>query len=81
MAISSDSKKGSSPGEQQLFNNPLQQSPSSISKAAEATSSNNTAQNQNMATISDDDDRLLVRIGYTPVRIEISLRYIIQANC
>jgi hypothetical protein len=23
----------------------------------------------NMATIADDDDRLLVRIGYTPVRL------------
>lgn len=36
------------------------------SKAAEASG---TQQNHNiMATISDDDDRLLARIGYTPVR-------------
>lgn len=26
-----------------------------------------------MATIADDDDRLLVRIGYTPVSAEVSL--------
>jgi hypothetical protein len=38
---------------------------SNRSKAAEAAG---VTQNQNiMATIADDDDRLLVRIGYTPV--------------
>ncbi len=39
---------------------------SNSSKASEAARSNH---NQSiMATIADDDDRLLVRIGYTPVR-------------
>jgi hypothetical protein len=43
----------------------LQPTSSNRSKAAEAAGVN---QNQNtMATIADDDDRLLVRIGYTPV--------------
>lgn len=39
---------------------------SSGSKAAETREYNN--HQNNMATIADDDDRLLVRIGYTPVR-------------
>jgi hypothetical protein len=44
----------------------LQPTSSSRSKAAEANGNN---PNRNiMATIADDDDRLLVRIGYTPVR-------------
>jgi hypothetical protein len=43
----------------------LQPTSSNRSKAAEAAGIN---QNRNiMATIADDDDRLLVRIGYTPV--------------
>ena len=44
----------------------LQPGIASHSKAAEASG---VHQNRNiMATIADDDDRLLVRIGYTPVR-------------
>jgi hypothetical protein len=43
----------------------LQPTSSNRSKAAEAAGINH---NQDiMATIADDDDRLLVRIGYTPV--------------
>lgn len=44
----------------------LQPTVSNRSKAAEA---GGFSHNQSiMATIADDDDRLLVRIGYTPVR-------------
>jgi hypothetical protein len=44
--------------------NTLQPTTTSQSKAAEA----GHPQHHNiMATIADDDDRLLVRIGYTPV--------------
>lgn len=44
----------------------LQPTATNRSKAAEASGAH---QHQDiMATIADDDDRLLVRIGYTPVK-------------
>jgi len=46
----------------------LQPTVSSQSKAAEAGHHQNRSI---MATIADDDDRLLVRIGYTPVSAPI----------
>ncbi|KAF2876713.1 amino acid/polyamine transporter I [Massariosphaeria phaeospora] len=59
-----DSKKGQIPGQQPATSNPT--SPS-ISKATEATGQQQQHNQSSMATIADDDDRLLVRIGYTPV--------------
>jgi hypothetical protein len=46
--------------------NTLQPTTTSQSKAAEVGQHQHQHQNA-MATIADDDDRLLVRIGYTPV--------------
>jgi len=64
MVISSDSKDAGLSAVS-VHGSTLQPSLSSRSKAAEAAGHN---QNQTiMATIADDDDRLLVRIGYTPV--------------
>lgn len=65
MDISSDSKKGSISGKQPGEGRPIQPVTSSCSKAAEAAQEQQRS--RNMATIADDDDRLLVRIGYTPV--------------
>lgn len=65
MDTSSDSKKASTTGEQQVHGSPLQSTLSRTSKAAEASAHPHT--HAAMATIADDDDRLLVRIGYTPV--------------
>jgi 3-deoxy-D-arabino-heptulosonate 7-phosphate (DAHP) synthase len=66
MGINADSK-GSTAGSRPVADNSLQQTPSNQSKATEA---GELHQRQNiMATIADDDDRLLVRIGYTPVSI------------
>jgi hypothetical protein len=66
MGINTDSKtsmSGSRPG----IGSSLQPTTSSQSKAAEA---GGVQHHQNiMATIADDDDRLLARIGYTPVGI------------
>jgi hypothetical protein len=45
----------------------LQPSISNQSKAAEAAGI--PPQKSIMATVADDDDRLLVRIGYTPVSV------------
>lgn len=64
MVISSDSKHAGLSAVS-VDGSALQPSLSSRSKAAEAAGCN---QDQTiMATIADDDDRLLVRIGYTPV--------------
>jgi 3-deoxy-D-arabino-heptulosonate 7-phosphate (DAHP) synthase len=64
MGINADSK-GSTAGTRTVADGALQQIPSNQSKATEA---GETQQRRNiMATIADDDDRLLVRIGYTPV--------------
>jgi len=66
MGINAD-PKASVLGTHPSAGNTLQPSTSNQSKAAEA---GGVHQNRNiMATIADDDDRLLVRIGYTPVRI------------
>jgi hypothetical protein len=57
--------KGSAPGRLPVDSKTLQPTISNQSKAAEA---GGFQQHRNiMATIVDDDDRLLVRIGYTPV--------------
>lgn len=58
MTSNSASMKGSFPGDERAGS---QKSP----KAPEAVTS--IPGQRNMATIADDDDRLLVRIGYTPV--------------
>lgn len=64
MGFNTDSKE-LGPNAPQVGERVLQPTISSRSKAAEAAGNN---QNQSiMATIADDDDRLLVRIGYTPV--------------
>ena len=64
MDINSESK-GARSGQVPINEKSLQPSFSNSSKATEASRSN---QNRSiMATIADDDDRLLVRIGYTPV--------------
>jgi hypothetical protein len=60
MGTNLDSKAGS----QAVGNNTLQPTATNQSKAAEASG---VYQQNVMATIADDDDRLLVRIGYTPV--------------
>jgi hypothetical protein len=66
MGINLDSK-GSLPASQAVEGHTLQPTTTNQSKAAEASG---VYQQQNiMATIADDDDRLLVRIGYTPVRV------------
>ncbi|OAL51902.1 amino acid permease 2 [Pyrenochaeta sp. DS3sAY3a] len=64
MGLSSDIK-GVAPNASPIAANALHSSISNRSKAAEAAG--NTAGHNIMATIADDDDRLLVRIGYTPV--------------
>lgn len=65
MKLRPDSKPDRGSDGPQVVNNPLQPTTSNISKAAEAAAER---QHQSiMATIADDDDRLLVRIGYTPV--------------
>lgn len=62
MSVSSDSKK-----QAPLAGN---QQAGSHRASKEAESSPRQQQNRTiMATIADDDDRLLVRIGYTPVRL------------
>lgn len=64
MGINADSKV-STPGTRPVDGSPIQPTLSNHSKAAEAAG---LYPHQNiMATIADDDDRLLVRIGYTPV--------------
>jgi hypothetical protein len=60
METSSDSKKGAISGDGPQLHS-LQPT---ISRASKGHPHNQTAA---MATIADDDDRLLVRIGYTPV--------------
>jgi hypothetical protein len=65
MDVNSDMKKGSTSSNRQATNEALQPTASNTSKAAEAAG---YPRNQPvMATIADDDDRLLARIGYTPV--------------
>ena len=67
-----DLKKGSVSGERKVNTNSIHPVNTNSSKAAEASAHQN---NQGgMATIEDDDDRLLVRIGYTPVS-ELLLHY------
>jgi hypothetical protein len=64
MGIDLDSKL-STPGARPVDGKAIQPTLSSHSKAKEAAGLH---QHHNiMATIADDDDRLLVRIGYTPV--------------
>jgi hypothetical protein len=64
MGFNPDSKELGS-GAPHVGERALQPTISSQSKAAEAAGNH---QNRSiMATIADDDDRLLVRIGYTPV--------------
>ncbi|KAF2106288.1 amino acid permease 2 [Lophiotrema nucula] len=65
MDISSDSKKSPLPDEREANSHSLWTTTSNRSKAAEA--SDHQGGQSIMATIADDDDRLLVRIGYTPV--------------
>ena len=67
-AATSDFKKAPRPSEQQVVQaggNPVQRTTTNTSKAAEASIHQHNQ--HGMATIADDDDRLLVRIGYTPV--------------
>jgi 3-deoxy-D-arabino-heptulosonate 7-phosphate (DAHP) synthase len=63
MGINADFK-GSAPSKP-ITGKTLQPTISNQSKAAEA---GGVQRHNIMATIVDDDDRLLVRIGYTPVR-------------
>lgn len=64
MGINADSKS-SALGTLPINGNSLQPIASNQSKAVEA---GEVHHHRNiMATIADDDDRLLVRIGYTPV--------------
>ena len=66
MDINSDMKKGSNSSDKRVPPNPLQPTSSHVSsKAAEASGYRHSQ--PTMATIADDDDRLLARIGYTPV--------------
>jgi hypothetical protein len=60
-----DSKKGSVSGEREVNRNSIHPVNTNSSKAAEASA--RQSNQHRMATIEDDDDRLLVRIGYTPV--------------
>ena len=60
-ADSKDSRQSTLPADGRT----LQPTLSTQSKAAEAAGI--TQDRSIMATIADDDDRLLVRIGYTPV--------------
>jgi hypothetical protein len=64
MGIDADSK-GSVLDTRPSHGHSLQPATSNHSKAAEADGAH--ANRSIMATIADDDDRLLVRIGYTPV--------------
>lgn len=50
----------------------LQPTVTTRSKEVQAGGNN---RNRNMATIADDDDRLLVRIGYAPVSIMLKFRF------
>jgi hypothetical protein len=66
MGFDTDSK-GARTGRLPFDNKALQPAISNRSKSATAAGE---AHNQGaMATIADDDDRLLVRIGYTPVSV------------
>jgi hypothetical protein len=67
METSPHSKKGLISGTQQANSDALFPVATNKSKEAEASSHPHN-QRSIMATIADDDDRLLVRIGYTPVR-------------
>ena len=67
-----DSKKGSSSGEREVNRNSIHPVNTNSSKAAEFSA--RQSNQRGMATIEDDDDRLLVRIGYTPVS-ELLLHY------
>jgi hypothetical protein len=60
-----DSKKDSVSGEREVNRNSIHPVNTNSSKAAEASA--RQSNQRGMATIEDDDDRLLVRIGYTPV--------------
>lgn len=65
MGINADSKI-SAQASGAIDTNSLQPTSTNRSKAAEASGVHH--QQNIMATITDDDDRLLARIGYTPVR-------------
>ena len=67
-----DSKKGSVSGEREVNRNSIHPVNTNSSKVAEASA--HQSNQRGMATIEDDDDRLLVRIGYTPVS-ELLLHY------
>jgi hypothetical protein len=60
-----DSKKDSVSGEREVNRSSIHPVNTNTSKAAEASA--RQSKQHGMATIDDDDDRLLVRIGYTPV--------------
>jgi hypothetical protein len=66
MGNNADSKS-SVQGSVAINGNSLQPTTSNQSKAAEIGEVHHHRQRNIMATIEDDDDRLLVRIGYTPV--------------
>jgi hypothetical protein len=66
MGINADSKS-SAHGAVPIIGNSIQPTTSTQSKAAEVGQVHQPRNGNIMATIQDDDDRLLVRIGYTPV--------------
>jgi 3-deoxy-D-arabino-heptulosonate 7-phosphate (DAHP) synthase len=66
MGINADSK-GSTAATRTVADSALQQT---LSNQSIATEAGGIQQRRNiLATIADDDDRLLVRIGYTPVSV------------
>ncbi|KAF1963626.1 amino acid transporter [Byssothecium circinans] len=64
MGFNAGLDKGSNPGILSANSSSVERITTNSSKAAEA---NQHTHSRNMATIADDDDRLLQRIGYTPV--------------
>jgi hypothetical protein len=69
MGINADSKS-SAHGAVPINGNYIQPTTSNQSKAADVGQVHQNRNGNIMATIRDDDDRLLVRIGYTPVSNE-----------
>src|SRR4051812_2674492 len=69
--MGSDSKTGSGDAKIPIHPVPSNSIASVVSKSSKGpeVSSQREGSTHNMATIADDDDRLLVRIGYTPVCI------------
>jgi hypothetical protein len=67
MGINADSKSSAHDGAVPIIGNSLQSTTTNQSKAAEIGQAHQHRNRNIMATIQDDDDRLLVRIGYTPV--------------